>query len=133
MYVAFDCDCLTMDVLDNLRLELRRGCLVLAVLAKLHSEYHGYALSKALAESGLDVDENTLYPLLRRLENQKLLVSQWRVEDKRNKRFYRLSRKDSRCWNGCWRSGGVSTERLRTCWRRPWRQEGKKHEAETDE
>lgn len=80
-----------MEVLENLRLELRRGCLVLAVLAKLRSEYHGYALSKALAESGLEVDENTLYPLLRRLESQQLLVSEWRIEDKRNKRFYRLS------------------------------------------
>jgi PadR family transcriptional regulator, regulatory protein PadR len=80
-----------MEVLENLRLELRRGCLVLAALAKLRSEYHGYALSKALAESGLEVNENTLYPLLRRLESQQLLVSEWRVEDKRNKRFYRLS------------------------------------------
>src|SRR5665213_3621300 len=79
------------DLLDNLRLELRRGCLVLAVLAKLRSENHGYALAKTLAESGLDIDENTLYPLLRRLESQKLLASQWRIEDKRNKRFYRLS------------------------------------------
>ena len=79
------------DLLDNLRLELRRGGLVLAVLAKLRSEYHGYALAKALKESGLEIDENTLYPLLRRLEGQKLLVSHWRVEDKRNKRFYRLS------------------------------------------
>ncbi len=48
-------------------------------------------LSKSLAESGIEIDENTLYPLLRRLESQKLLVSQWRVTDKRNKRFYRLS------------------------------------------
>ncbi len=79
------------DLLENLRLELRRGGLVLAVLAKLRSEYHGYALAKALKESGLEIDENTLYPLLRRLESQKLLVSDWRVEDKRNKRFYRLS------------------------------------------
>jgi PadR family transcriptional regulator, regulatory protein PadR len=79
------------DLLENLRLELRRGCLVLAVLAKLRVEYHGYALAKALADSGLAIDENTLYPLLRRLESQKLLASHWRVEDKRNKRFYRLS------------------------------------------
>jgi PadR family transcriptional regulator PadR len=79
------------DAFENLRLELRRGCLVLAALARLRSEYHGYALSKSLAESGLEIDENTLYPLLRRLESQKLLVSQWRVEDKRNKRFYQLS------------------------------------------
>jgi len=82
---------MSLDVFDNLRLELRRGCLVLAVLVQLRSEYHGYALAKTLAESGLEIDENTLYPLLRRLESQKLLASQWRVEDKRNKRFYRLS------------------------------------------
>jgi PadR family transcriptional regulator PadR len=79
------------DIRENLRLELRRGCLVLAVLAELRIEHHGYALGKSLAQSGLDIDENTLYPLLRRLESQELLVSQWRVEDKRNKRFYRLS------------------------------------------
>jgi PadR family transcriptional regulator PadR len=82
---------MSANVPDNLRLELRRGCLVLAVLAKLRTEYHGYALGKALTESGLDIDENTLYPLLRRLESQHLLVSHWRIEDKRNKRFYRLS------------------------------------------
>jgi len=64
----------------------------LAVLGKLRSEYHGYALVKALSEGGLEIDENTLYPLLRRLETQKLLASEWRVEDKRNKRFYRLSK-----------------------------------------
>jgi PadR family transcriptional regulator PadR len=80
------------DLLENLRLELRRGCLVLAVLAQLRTEFHGYALARTLAESGLEIDENTLYPLLRRLESQKLLVSQWRVEQKRNKRFYRLSK-----------------------------------------
>ncbi len=82
---------MSIEVSENLRLELRRGCLVLAVLTELRSEYHGYALAKALAGSGLEVDENTLYPLLRRLESQKLLLSQWRVEDKRNKRFYRLT------------------------------------------
>jgi PadR family transcriptional regulator PadR len=81
---------MNLDV-EHLRLELRRGCLVLAVLAKLRSEFHGYALVKALREGGLEIDENTLYPLLRRLEDQKLLVSDWRVEDKRNKRFYHLS------------------------------------------
>lgn len=76
---------------ENLRLELRRGALVLAVLARLRTEYYGYALRKSLAEQGLDIDENTLYPLLRRLETQGLLDSEWREEDKRPKRFYRLS------------------------------------------
>jgi len=76
---------------DNLRLELRRGCLSVAVLAALRSEQYGYTLRKLLAEHGLVVDEGTLYPLLRRLETQGLLVSEWREEAKRNKRFYRLS------------------------------------------
>ena len=76
---------------ENLRLELRRGCLTLAVLAQLRREHYGYTLRKHLAEDGLVIDESTLYPLLRRLESQGLLTSQWREEDKRNKRFYRLS------------------------------------------
>ncbi len=82
---------LTENLFENLRLELRRGCLTLAVLAQLRQEYYGYTLRKALAERGLDIDESTLYPLLRRLEAQGLLVSEWREEEKRNKRFYRLS------------------------------------------
>jgi len=76
---------------ENLRLELRRGCLTLAVLAQLKQEHYGYTLRKALASQGLEIDESTLYPLLRRLETQGLLTSEWREEEKRNKRFYRLS------------------------------------------
>jgi PadR family transcriptional regulator PadR len=79
------------EVLENLKMELRRGCLIVAVLAQLRIEQYGYTLRKALADDGLAIDEGTLYPLLRRLETQGLLVSQWREEDKRNKRFYRLS------------------------------------------
>ena len=79
------------EVFENLRLELRRGSLTLAVLAQLRTEQYGYSLRKSLADSGLAIDENTLYPLLRRLEAQGLLASHWREEDKRNKRFYRLS------------------------------------------
>ena len=79
------------NVLENLRSELRRGSLILAVLAQLRSEQYGYTLRKALAEHGMDIDEGTLYPLLRRLETQRLLVSEWREEDKRKKRFYVLS------------------------------------------
>jgi PadR family transcriptional regulator PadR len=76
---------------ENLRMELRRGCLVLAVLAALRREQYGYTLRKTLAEHGLEIDEGTLYPLLRRLETQGLLVSEWREEEKRKKRFYLLS------------------------------------------
>ncbi|HZE19490.1 MAG TPA: PadR family transcriptional regulator [Candidatus Angelobacter sp.] len=76
---------------DHLRLELRRGSLVLAVLAALRTERYGYTLRKTLSDQGMEIDEGTLYPLLRRLETQGLLESEWREEDKRNKRFYRLS------------------------------------------
>jgi PadR family transcriptional regulator, regulatory protein PadR len=79
------------QIFDSLRLELRRGSLIVAVLAQLRSEHYGYTLRKALSDQGLAIEESTLYPLLRRLETQKLLTSQWREEDKRNKRFYKLS------------------------------------------
>ena len=79
------------NLFDTLRLELRRGCLTLAVLAQLRAEHYGYTLRKALADLGLDIDEGTLYPLLRRLETQGLLTSEWREEGGRKKRFYRLS------------------------------------------
>lgn len=81
---------------DNLRLELRRGCLTVATLAALRTEQYGYTLRKTLGAHGLVVDEGTLYPLLRRLENQGLLLSEWREEAKRNKRFYRLSGEGAR-------------------------------------
>ena len=77
---------------ENLRLELRRGCLVLAVLAELKHERYGYTLRSRLEAHGIAIDEGTLYPLLRRLEAQGLLQSEWREEKKRRKRFYRLTR-----------------------------------------
>jgi PadR family transcriptional regulator PadR len=79
------------SLFESLRLELRRGCLIVAVLGQLRVEHYGYTLRKALADEGLAIEESTLYPLLRRLETQGLLTSQWREEEKRNKRFYRLS------------------------------------------
>jgi PadR family transcriptional regulator PadR len=82
---------MTTDMFESLRLELRRGCLILAVLAELRTEQYGYTLRKTLADHGMAIEEGTLYPLLRRLESQGLLVSRWQEEDKRNKRFYRLS------------------------------------------
>jgi PadR family transcriptional regulator, regulatory protein PadR len=81
----------TSDVLENLRSELRRGSLIVAVLAELRAEQYGYTLRKALEKHGLALEEGTLYPLLRRLESQGLLASEWREQDKRTKRFYRLS------------------------------------------
>ena len=79
------------DLFESMRLELRRGSLVLAVLACLRTERYGYTLRQALAADGLEMEESTLYPLLRRLESQGLLLSEWREEEKRRKRFYVLS------------------------------------------
>jgi PadR family transcriptional regulator PadR len=79
------------ELIEKLCLELRRGSLTIAVLAQLRDEHYGYTLRKALKERGLEIDEGTLYPLLRRLETQGLLKSEWRAEDNREKRFYRLS------------------------------------------
>lgn len=77
--------------MTKLRHELRRGSLVIAVLGQLRTEHYGYSLRKALAGHGIDIDEGTLYPLVRRLESQGLLESDWREENRRRKRFYRLS------------------------------------------
>lgn len=82
----------TNNLFNNLRLELRRGLLIVAVLAQLRREHYGYTLRKDLAALGVDMDEGTLYPLLRRLENQGLLESEWREQNNRQKRFYKLSR-----------------------------------------
>jgi len=84
-------DAMADDLFESLRLELRRGSLILAVLAQLRSEQYGYSLRMALSGAGVEMEESTLYPLLRRLESQGLLVSEWREEEKRKKRFYRLS------------------------------------------
>ena len=76
---------------ESLSLELRRGALVLAVLLELRNEEYGYSLKKLLSEKGLEIDEGTLYPLLRRLESQGLLKSSWRVEDGRPRRYYQIN------------------------------------------
>lgn len=78
--------------LENLTSELRRGLLTLAVLAQCREPQYGYSLKQHLSEAGLDVNEGTLYPLLRRLEDQKLLDSEWRLTgESRPRRYYRIS------------------------------------------
>lgn len=71
--------------------DLRRGVLVLAVLSQLRGFQYGYSLRHALAERGMPIEEGTLYPLLRRLEGQGLLASEWRIEDGPPRRYYRLN------------------------------------------
>ena len=91
--------------IDNLVLEMRRGVIVLAVLSQCNQEQYGYSLMKSISEKGLEIDQGTLYPLLRRLETQGLLSSSWRLEDARPRRYYVISpegRKScpSWLWNG---------------------------------
>lgn len=94
------------DILEALRGELRRGTLILAVLGALRTEKYGYTLRAELAGQGIEIDEGALYPMLRRLETQGLLTSEWREDAKRQKRFYRLSN-----------DGGQALARLAGEWR----------------
>jgi len=82
---------MTNESFDNVILELRRGVIVLAVLSQLSQEQYGYSLINNLRECGLEIDQGTLYPLLRRLESQGLLKSNWRIEADRPRRYYVIS------------------------------------------
>lgn len=79
------------EPLEGLLSELRRGTLVLCVLSQLRERQYGYSLSQGLAQKGMDVEQGTLYPLLRRLEKQGLLDSDWTLEEARPRRYYVLS------------------------------------------
>lgn len=82
---------MTTAQLDKMRLELRRGVLVLAVLAALRERHYGYSLRRHLQDAGIDIDEGTLYPLVRRLAEQGLLDSEWQQGEGRERRYYLLS------------------------------------------
>ena len=81
------------EKLEAMRLELRRGILILAVLNALKLEQYGYSLRKALQAVDIDIEEGTLYPLVRRLESYGLLDSRWSSEEGRKRRYYRTSAK----------------------------------------
>ena len=72
------------DITESFALELRRGSIILAVLSQLNEEQYGYSLIKKLSNKGFEIDQGTLYPLLRRLETQKLLESEWRLGESRH-------------------------------------------------
>jgi DNA-binding PadR family transcriptional regulator len=93
-------------VSDKLELELRRGVVVLAVLSQLGEFRYGYELRQSLSGNGLPIEEGTLYPLLRRLESQGVLSSEWRTDGQSRRRYYRLSP-----------SGEELYARLRDSWR----------------
>ena len=76
------------EIRRGIAVELRRGLSVVMVLVRLEHEQYGYTLLKELDAAGMAVDQNTLYPLLRRLETQGLLSSAWKVEEQRPRRYY---------------------------------------------
>lgn len=78
-------------LLNSLMTELRRGTLTLAVLSQLRSPQYGYSLVQLLEESGISIDQSTLYPLLRRLEKQELVSSSWDHTESRPRKYYVLS------------------------------------------
>ncbi|GGM74838.1 PadR family transcriptional regulator [Dactylosporangium sucinum] len=94
------------DAFDKLEQELRRGVVVLAVLSQLRELRYGYELRQSLTDKGLPIEEGTLYPLLRRLEAQGVLSSEWRTADGKPRRYYALSPEGERLFRrltGSWR------------------------------
>lgn len=79
------------EIVQNLRMELRRGTLVMCVLSQLKEAQYGYSLIQGLINKGVQIDQNTLYPLLRRLEKQGLLDSSWSVDEARPRKYYVLN------------------------------------------
>lgn len=93
------------DLLSALLLELRRGTLTLSVLSQMKEPKYGYALVQSLDEKGIHIDPNTLYPLLRRLENQGLLESKWETGGSKPRKYYQRTE-----------FGTTIYEQLKTSW-----------------
>ncbi len=104
-----------IDTFAKLELELRRGVLVLATLSQLRTPRYGYELRQAMVEKGMPIEEGTLYPLLRRLEAQGVLASEWKIEDGPPRRYYALNA-DGRTLldklTGSWQGMNAAMDRL---------------------
>lgn len=103
------------DSLSGLILELRRGTLVLSVLSQMDEPKYGYALVQSLEEKGVDIDPNTLYPLLRRLEKQGLLQSDWETGGSKPRKYYQRTEEGTCIYAGLkeqWRKMSESMEQL---------------------
>ena len=82
---------MNQEFIDNLTIEIRRGTLILAVLSQLKQTEYGYSLLKRLEKNNVEIEANTLYPLLRRLESQGILDSSWDTNEARPRKYYVLS------------------------------------------
>lgn len=79
------------EVVAGLILEFRRGTLIMLVLSQLKTPMYGYSLVKILEDSGIPIEGNTLYPLMRRLESQGLLKSEWETEGAKPRKYYQIT------------------------------------------
>jgi DNA-binding PadR family transcriptional regulator len=79
------------ELLDPYLQELRRGLIVMAVLSQLNEPQYGYSLIKQLSDQQFEVDQGTLYPLLRRLEERGLIGSDWVVDEPRPRKYYQIN------------------------------------------
>ena len=103
------------DLLSALLLELRRGTLTISVLSQMKEPKYGYALVQSLEEKGIAMDPNTLYPLLRRLEGQGLLESQWETGGTKPRKYYRRTEYDTQVYEQLkkqWESLAGAMERM---------------------
>ena len=105
------------ELAQKLEQELRRGVLMLAVLSQLKKQEYGYSLRQLLAAKGMPIEEGTLYPLLRRMEEQGLLTSEWKIEDGPPRRYYARNANGDRVlkeMTGTWRALVATVETLMT-------------------
>ena len=103
------------ELINSLIIELKRGTLVLSVLSQLNNPEYGYSLVQKLEEKNTPIDAGTLYPLLRRLEKQNLLISQWDTSESRPRKFYVLSDMGKQVYTGLkkeWRALSQQLEGL---------------------
>ena len=94
------------EIISSMLQELRRGTLVLGVLKELETPMYGYNLIGTMEEKGIRLEANTLYPLMRRLEGQGLLTSQWDTGEAKPRKYYRITpegqevlEKTAKYWN----------------------------------
>ena len=80
-----------VTIFERFETEMRRGVIQVAVMCLLENEMYGYDIMKKLKNTGLNVEEGTLYPLLRRLENNDLLTSRWDTNDTRPRKYYKIT------------------------------------------
>lgn len=95
------------ETISCLMQELRRGTLILLVLSQLHEPMYGYSLVKKLNDHDIPMDANTLYPLMRRLEGQGLLKSEWDTTESKPRKYYRITKE-----------GKVVLEKTREYWKK---------------